>query len=449
MKKIIWIAIVIFTACASRAQDPGTGAYAFASIDNRGFDAVNLGNLNTRFTIPIISRTGRGLPFVYTIQNEGLIWQPVTNGSTTVWTPDPSWGFNGQLNGTGFTGYLSYFPTLWLCGNPRFTQSWVPYYTNYVYHDAFGSSHAFTFAYKTGCSGTQPTTTGSRSSTDGSGYTISGTFQVSTLNGTIITPATSTNGGNVLSITDSNGNTISSSGGSSIIDTLGVTALTISGSNPITYTYPVTLQANTATTAKATLTYAPYTVRTNFGCSGIVEYGSNTVNLVSSITLADGSYYTFTYEGTPGATDGAVTGRVASITLPTGGVISYNYTGGGCNGTSGINSDGTVSGLTRTTADGIRTYSRTTISGTSTSTTMQDEKGNQSVLTFTSASGLFYETHRKVYQGTTSGSLLMERFTCYNGATASCDGVAITPPLTEADVTESYNGGSQTLERVS
>jgi hypothetical protein len=91
-----------------QAQAPGTGAYAYASFDNRGFDSVNLGNLNTRFTISIVNRAGRGLPFDYVIQNEGLIWNPVTTGSTTVWTPDPSWGFNGQLNGTGFSGYLTH-----------------------------------------------------------------------------------------------------------------------------------------------------------------------------------------------------------------------------------------------------------------------------------------------------------------------------------------------------
>ena len=204
-------------------------------------------------------------------------------------------------------------------------------------------------------------------------------------------------------------------------------------------------QSNNATTATATLTYKQYTVRTNFNCPGIVEYGSSATNLVDHITLADGSTYTFTYEGTPGASDGAVTARVASIALPTGGVITYKYTSGCSSSGAGINADGTVGGLTRTTSDGSRTYTRAPVNNNATSTTLQDEKGNQTVYQFTDSAGLFYETHRQAYQGSTSGTQLMERFTCYNGATASCDGQAVTPPMTEADITTSFNGGTQDL----
>lgn len=447
MKKLLIAISMVWSACATHAQVPGTGAYAYASFDNRGFDAVNLGNLNTRFTISIVNRVGRGLPFNYVIQNEGLIWAPVTTGSTTAWVPDPSWGFNGQLNGTGFSGYLVKTTTMYLCPgmNPRYTGSFVPSSKNFVYTDSFGAEHFFNYTYRAACPGYPAMTTGDGSTSDGSGYTILNPTQIKSLNGVVFTPAQTTAGQNQSSSTDSNGNEISFNGTGSFTDTLGATALTIGGSDPVTYTYPVTSQANGATTASAILTYQSYTVRTSFGCSGIIEYGTNTVNLVSRITLADGSFYAFSYEGTPGATDGAVTARIASITLPTGGVISYTRSGG-CNG-SGINADGTVSGLTRTTGDGTRTYNRTTLSSDSTSTTLQDEKGNQTALTFTDATGMFYETYRKVYQGAIGGSLLLERFTCYNGSATSCDGVAITPPLTEVDTTESYNGGSQAITK--
>jgi hypothetical protein len=370
MKKLLIALSIVWTACAAQAQAPGTGAYAYASFDNRGFDSVNLGNLNTRFTISIVNRAGRGLPFNYVIQNEGLIWNPVSNGSTTVWTPDPSWGFNGQLNGTGFSGYLTHVTSTYSCYPTRNAYGYT--WSNYQYHDPLGGVHTFQYLVNHLCSGST-TISGNGGVTDGSGYTLVGGTEVKTLNGTTFTPASSTSGQDASSTVDTNGNEISFNGTGSFTDTLGATALTISGSNPITYSYPVTLQSNGATTASASLSYQSYTVRTNFGCSGIVEYGSNTVNLVSRITLADGSFYAFTYEGTPGATDGAVTARIASITLPTGGVISYTRSGG-CNGSSGINPDGTVSGLTRTTSDGTRTYTRTTISSNSTSTTLQDEK---------------------------------------------------------------------------
>jgi hypothetical protein len=75
----------VFISCAASAQTVGTGAYPFASFDSPGFDSINLGNLNTTFAIPITQKAGRGLPFSYALQYEGLIWTPVASGSTTTW----------------------------------------------------------------------------------------------------------------------------------------------------------------------------------------------------------------------------------------------------------------------------------------------------------------------------------------------------------------------------
>jgi hypothetical protein len=47
------------------AQSLGTGLYGFGSFDSRGFDTINLGNLNAHITIPIFHKTGRGIPFAY------------------------------------------------------------------------------------------------------------------------------------------------------------------------------------------------------------------------------------------------------------------------------------------------------------------------------------------------------------------------------------------------
>ena len=261
--------------------------------------------------------------------------------------------------------------------------------------------------------------------------------------GVTITPAIAPNSSAAESEVDLNGNQITFNGTNSFTDTTGVTALSISGSGPVAFTYPVAQQANGTTTASANLYYRSYLVRTNFGCSGIVEYGTNTVNLVDHVVLADGSTYAFTYEGTPGATDGAVTARVASITLPAGGTISYTFSGG-C---SGINADGTIPSLSRVTSDGTRSYTRASVNANASQTTVQDEKENQTVLQFTVVSGNFYETDRQVYQGIAGGALLFQRYTCYTAATTPCDGQSVTPPLTEADSTISYNSGSQSLTK--
>jgi RHS repeat-associated protein len=439
MKKLLCIlAIVIWTGYAA-AQMPGTGAYPFSSIDNRGFDSVNIGNLNTHFQIPIVSRQGRGLPFNYSLVYDGLIWSAVTSNGTTTWQPDSSWGLHGQLSET-LTGYITYSIDLLTCGR---SPTASPVHVDLAYHDAYGASHALN--YHEGFCGVAPS---GGMTTDGSGYHYDGVHLYSRYGQVIDAPMNPIAGSaGTGTITDSNGNTITDNINGTFTDTLGVTALAISGGNPLLFTYPVTLQANQAATASASLSYKTYTVRTNFQCAGIGEYPSTTANLPDRITLADGSFYAFTYEATPGATDGAVTARLASVRLPTQGVINYKYTGGCSSTGAGINPDGTVGNLIRTTSDGIRTYGRSPVNSNATSTNLQDEKGNQSVYQFSIVAGLFYETHRQVYQGAVGSNQLLDRYTCYNGAVAPCDGQAVAPPFAEVDVTTSYNGGTQDLSK--
>ena len=111
--------------------------------------------------------------------------------------------------------------------------------------------------------------------------------------------------------------------------------MSISGSNPLNFTYQAPGPSGIGTSAVFKLNYTTYTVSTNFGVSGINEYGRTSVALVSSIALTDNSQYTLTYEPTPSTpASGActplsgtysancVTGRLNSITLPAGGTGS-------------------------------------------------------------------------------------------------------------------------------
>ena len=132
------------------------------------------------------------------------------------------------------------------------------------------------------------------------------------------------------------------------------------------------------------------------------------------------------YEDTPGY-PGDKTGRVASITLPTGGIISYTYSGG--NG--GINcSDGSAATLQRQTPDGTWTYAQVKGSGAASTTTVTDPQGNQTVIQFQG----IYETQRQVYQGAQGGTLLQTVNTCYNGAASPCTGMAVALPITQRAV---------------
>src|SRR5207249_205274 len=200
------------------------------------------------------------------------------------------------------------------CNSPKY-QTIVMYYNIYSYWNfaqpsSPGYITPFSFTLSdasvgTPCTGAPPYSA-TATATDGSGVTISATAQPSA---TIYYPSGNTLspslywGGNPTTLTDTNGNQISGTVPSNriITDTLGTTA--IPAQRPGTPSSPVTFQYTNAagTTSTVTVNYTAYTVQTNFGCSGITEYGPASGNLISEIDLPDGTKYTFSYELTPGS----------------------------------------------------------------------------------------------------------------------------------------------------
>lgn len=234
------------------AAAQATGLYPFGPFDTRGFDTINRGNLNIHFSIPVFSKPGRGgNNFAYSLVYDGLVWAPQNASGLKVWTPSPQWGWTDSTNAQW--GYVTYDETLSTCSLPPKGLR-VPYttYTNYVYHDDRGATHTIPFSWVPACGGGGPTGTATYSLNDNSGYTIYRTnnsfvaftrygaqFSVPTyadVNGQqpVISPATA-------SSTDTNGNVISASSSGAFIDTMGKTALTLSGSgtpsSPVVYTY--------------------------------------------------------------------------------------------------------------------------------------------------------------------------------------------------------------------
>jgi len=176
---------------------------------------------------------------------------------------------------------------------------------------------------------------------------------------------------------------------------------------------------------------------------GVTEFGPTSENLISSIDLPDGSSYQFTYEQTPGSS-GSVTGRLASISLPTGGEISYAYSGSN----NGITCDYAITPkLTRTSPDGTWTFSYSE-NGTEWMDTVTDSAGNSTDYDFQLAqisdgyTDSAYETQRTIYQGS---SVLETINTCYNGASSPCTGTTVNWPLTKVSSTISWPSG-QTSE---
>ena len=169
------------------------------------------------------------------------------------------------------------------------------------------------------------------------------------------------------SVVDPNGNTISSSYDSpttttTFTDTLNVpnkpvlkVIAPVPGATPATLSY-WNPQGNNST--PYTIKYTQQIIETNFGCSLVQDVGRTILvqqYLVSEIDLPDNSTkYLFSYEPTPNPNhSGAVTGRLASVTLPTGGTISYTYAGGNAGITC---ADGTTATLERYTPDTGSTY---------------------------------------------------------------------------------------------
>jgi len=416
----VMIMVAVVTTFAS-AQVWEIGKPKFGSFGGGPVDIIDLGNLNAHFTVPVLHKAGRGIPFNFDLTYDTTFWYPAVSGSTTFWNPITTGGWSGSALNVGVLGYsetVDGYGDISIC--------------NIVYYDGFGTGHPFA-----GCAlwdnidGIDYPLVSVAA--DDSGYTVSadafyGSFQLTSAEGDYIIPqATVPLNPQVVpgSVIDRNGNEVNVDKSGHYTDTLGTTALTAAGGNPNPYTLTYTSPAGTP--AAVTVTFKAYTVKTNFGCSGIVEYPATTAHLVDRVTLPDGSYYQFTYEPTPGFT-GDVTGRLASIRVPAGGTISYAYTGGH----NGIFcSDGSTSGFTRTTPDGVWTYSRVQGTGTASTTTIKDPTGNYTVVQFQG----IYETQRQVYQGAIStANLLQTSNTCYNGSASPCTGTAITLPITQRSV---------------
>ena len=445
VKAFFFCLILALTSAVGHAQV--TGLYAFGPFDSPGIDTINRGNLNIHLSIPIFSKPGRGgSNFAYSLNYEGLVWAPQSSTGTKGWTPAPGWGWTDVTNAQW--GYVTYSERLASCTlPPKGLQEFYSSYSNYIYHDNKGDSHPITYSFTNTCGNTAgPTGTGTYTLTDNSGYTIyrtSNSFVAFTKDGAQFSVPTylSFNGYNeqitpgAARFTDTNGNQISATSSGTFTDTMGMTALSVSGSapSPVVYTYT----DPNGKSQTVTVNYGTYTVQTAFGVSGITEYSQTSVPLVSSIVYSgDGSSYSFTYETTPGNAS-AVTGRIASITLRTGGTISYAYTGG----SNGIESDGTTAGLTRTTSDGPTTYTRSGISSTQSSTTITDPLGNAATSSFLiNSGGFFYETDHALYSGGASGTPLAEVKTCYSVTSSGCPTDSVSSAFAEVFITTYQNG---------
>jgi len=389
-KTTFFLAFVSFLAAVGvryTSAQVTTGIQPFGSYGG-GPDAVNLANLNVHLDIPIRSKAGRGLNFIYALGYDTAVWTPVDG----FWTPAYNFGWTAETQTE--TGYVTATTNLWKCFSGG-SWYWATTYARWIYYDRKGTPHPFSLPTISTCS-TFPSSA-SGSAEDGSGYQISaypGSAVIEDAGGRTLNPPFQVGTGSG-TVKDTNGNEITFNG-TTYTDTLGTSALTVSGTSPVNYSY-----TGPTGTEQYVVSYRSYTVRTHFGCSAPGDYGPTSVSLVDKITLPDSSYYQFTYEPTPGYS-GDVTGRLAAVQLPTGGTISYAYSGG----SNGITcTDGSTATLTRTTPDGTWKYVHSE-SGSAWTTTVTDPQNDQTTLNFQDYSANTttyyakseYETERQVYE---------------------------------------------------
>jgi RHS repeat-associated protein len=419
--------IVLFTGLANAQVDPGRPS--FSAFDSHTVDTINLQNLNISINVPVYQKSG-AFPFRYTLNANSYIQVADTGLSLA-----PAFFLSGMLVGGAAATYTQ-SATITCNGATTYVRGgWQITTADGTIHPVPGVSDT------KGCINKGFTNL----ATDGSGYTL-------TVNlGTVVSIYDSA-GDSLTSnlygsfITDPNGNSISPSS-TGYTDTLGVNPAFTVASQGGTYTW-TDLSNNPQSVSVINTTGV--TLKSAFGCGSgqISDYNIPNSSLQTSISFPDSTTMGFAYEQTPNGSSGQYTGRLEQITLRTGGVITYTYSGTN----NGINCTSlSPPTLTRVTSDGTTTYTWVLNNlgngNYGNTTTVVDNGGNATVYTFTGVipvgtigapPTVQALTEVQHYQGPVSPSnLLTTDVYCYQGSSGqpgNCSTAVITPPVTEVDV---------------
>jgi hypothetical protein len=321
----------------------GTGAQTWGVNIPVEDGFINVANGEIHLEIPIATLPQRGgLPLSERLEYDSRIWQLVSTGSSVNFEPTnvpvPYSGVNPTCTGNPPAACTSNTPGTITQTNlnvPNSMAGWrfvqgsetgiiqeylsgeitdldADSYWNWGWTDPSGTNHMFSFTTGTVWCPTCGPSAASGYAVDGSG------FYLSVTNYTTATVFDSSGNEVYPQIVDRNGNTLTTNSSGALVDTLGRTPVSQSTSGNTTTYSVLTIGGATKT---FTVTTETINVHTAFGQSGVNEY-SGTLTAIQSITLPDGSSYSFTYDS--GTASGNY-GELESITLPTGGTISLTY----------------------------------------------------------------------------------------------------------------------------
>jgi hypothetical protein len=396
------------------------GEPAFSTNDPFPGGFVNIANGNVHLEIPLINIPQRGkLQAWQKLIFDNKKWYPFTFEGTTTWTasgalfwrgssPYPNQTFRFyQQSANQYCPPSTYGPVTWTSGD--------------------GATHVFPIS--SGCPGDP--TTWSVYALDGSGYRMSITCAVATYgycspgsifqpDGTQITLALQTSTPRYAE--DSNGNKVANGSNLTMTDTLGhFYSYSFPGvmcSYPKTFSYPSSQTSSNSDPGHfLTVTdtfYCGVPIKTNFQVPGVTDVTGNDGNqFLYSLALPDGSTYKFTYDcdsgsGLPlcGSPSGqtAYYGDLISITLPTGGVITFSY-----QNFTDANGNTNRWIASRTQGGGTWRYTPQKNCGSACQTvTITNPAGDQTVYKFTLAQGHgSWATNVTYYHGASTGSPIL------------------------------------------
>jgi RHS repeat-associated protein len=418
--RIAALAALLAGAAGARAQGVINLWPSLSTTQKFSFDAVDDASLATTFSIPLMSRQGRGISLSLNLLYNSQVWAPtgLWGQSTGEWQPYAGAGsFGWSAPMLGSVGMQDNYRGT--CDSGRYPL----YLYRYYFTDAGGAVHPFSGTLSTGSSLSgcpAPSSPFTETAADNSGYTLSvdsnGTPTVTAPDGTLFNQY-----GYVI---DRNGNEIERAGGActgsgtpipectsssdsydEYFDTLDHSnaALVIVSSNanpegPTTYTYT----GSGGTLVTTTEDFESASLTTSFGCSSPADLTwPGSVYLPSEIDLPDGTKYTFTY---------AANGQMTSVTLPTGGTIDYTRSYSCLGGPPYLSE--TLSRTDTVTGGGAWTWS----SSNSVYTTITDPDGDQINDSFTSG-GLAQSISDPA----------ATQYFCYNGATFNGSGCTASP----------------------
>jgi RHS repeat-associated protein len=371
-------------------------------------------NLIVNFDIPIIKKPGL-LPFELNLHYNNAIW--VTGIKVPAWSIPGSVTFGWSIPKHGVAGSIDSTTSTQLdcqTGNQITKHSLISYTSNngfnHRFSGAFWSTNTCGFA-----------TSLISYSTDG--YKFDSSRGVIDSGGTLYSASTGGIFGTYDKVTDVHGNHING-----FVDTLGNTVVTLTGSGNVSSPYVYTYTLADGSSATTTIHYAntPFTINSNFNCTGDPDTGYGIQPQVSDVTYNDGTAYRFTYNNSDA--------RIKQITLPTGGTIVYNYPGinhGVDCANTDQNSTAQNISLNVTVSDGVTpsttTYTKTKVNNTEWLVTINDQlldvtkTYTQQVSTYdiqTARSQHFLPTETLYYDN--ASNLLKTVDTCYDGAAIPC-----------------------------